>query len=104
VEQILHLKFVSKESQGVYGKEGNPSLDPIVFFKLELIAQLEGITYDRQLLRRINDSLSLRYFLKYNLDEPLPRHSTISRTRKRMPAGIYRKVFDYILKKCLKQA
>jgi transposase len=98
---IINLDFVYPLCKDLYGTEGNPSLDPVVFFKLELVALFEGIHYDRQLMRRVKDSISLRFFLKYNLSDSLPWHSTISRTRRRIPVRIYKEVFRYILKCCV---
>ena len=43
----------------------------------------EGIRSERQLLRLAADWLSLRWFLGYTLDEPLPDHSSLTRIRAR---------------------
>ena len=45
------------------------------------MAYLNNINSDRALLRYCADSLSIRLFLGYDLQEELPWHSTISRTR-----------------------
>jgi transposase len=101
VEEILDLRFVYKMSKEKYGKTGNPSLDPVVFFKIMLYGYLEGITSDRKLVRRISDSLSARLFIGYDIDEELPWHSTISRTRQHLGESIFEEVFNYILKLCV---
>lgn len=59
---------------------GRPT-DPVVFLKIFLIAYLENITYDTDLAERIQDSLALRAFLGYGLEEHPPDHSSISRNR-----------------------
>jgi transposase len=43
--------------------EGRPSIDPVVFFKLQLIMYFEGIRSERQLMRHASDRLSIRWFL-----------------------------------------
>ncbi len=101
VEAILDLGFTRQLCKNLYGKTGNKSIDPVVFFKIELYGYLEGITSDRALARRIRDSLSLRLFLYYDLDEETPCHSTISRTRRLIPQEVYEKVFDYMLSLCI---
>jgi transposase len=65
----------------MFGKEGQKSIDPIVFFKICLVGYLNDIISDRKLIDFCSDSLGVRLFLGYDLDESLPWHSTISRTR-----------------------
>src|SRR5258708_38186526 len=74
-------------------KLGRPSLAPGVYFRLLLIGFFEGIGSERGIGWRVADSLSLRRFLNYGLDEATPDHVTISRTRRVLdgtthPAGI----------------
>ena len=52
LSDLIDWDFIYPLCKDLYGTEGNPSLDPVVFFKLELAALLEGIQYDRQLMRR----------------------------------------------------
>lgn len=101
LDKVLDLSFLRTECRDLYGSTGNPSIDPVVFFKILIVGYLENIIYDRQLARRIKDSLSIRLFLRYDIDEDTPWHSTISRTRARMPMEIYDKVFDYMLRACV---
>jgi len=101
LESILDLRFLYKEVASLYGKTGKPSIDPVVFIKLLLYGYFEGIISDRQLVRRASDSLSARYYLGYDLDEELPWHSTISRTRKLFGEEIFEKVFAVVLDQCI---
>ncbi|MDR0305487.1 MAG: transposase [Chitinispirillales bacterium] len=64
-----------------YGSEGHASVDPVVFFKICMVGYLNNIKSGRALIRFRSDSLSIRLFLGHDLDEALPYHSTISRTR-----------------------
>lgn len=64
---------------------GRPT-DPVVFLKIFLVAYLENITYDTDLAERIHDSLSIRAFLGYGLEELPPDHSSISRNRAKIGA------------------
>jgi len=81
LESILDLRYVYQECKNLYGRTGNPSIDPVVFFKINLVGFFENITSDRELVRTASDRLSVRYYLGYDIDEKLPWHSTISRTR-----------------------
>lgn len=59
---------------------GRPT-DPIVYYKIFLIAYFENLTYDTDLAERIDDSRAIRRFLHYTLTEATPDHSTISEVR-----------------------
>jgi len=63
-------------------KIGRPSLAPGKYFRLLLIGYFEGIDSERGIAWRCSDSLSLRSFVGYRLDELSTEHSTISRTRR----------------------
>jgi transposase len=43
LEQTLDLSFVRKFVHETYAHRGRPSIDPIVFFKLQLVMFFEGI-------------------------------------------------------------
>ncbi|MEM7035413.1 MAG: IS1182 family transposase [Bacteroidota bacterium] len=85
----------------IYGNCGQKSIDPEVFFKLQLVGYLENLTSDRKLIELSTQHLGIRYFLNYDLNEPLPYHSTISRTRHLYPEAIFRRVFEQILVQCV---
>ena len=60
---------------------GRPSLAPGIYFRLLLIGYFEGLDSERGIAWRAADSLAIRRFLRVGLDEAVPDHSTISRTR-----------------------
>jgi transposase len=100
LEKILDLRFVYQECKNLYGRTGNPSIDPVVFFKISLYGFFEKITSDRELVKKASDRLSIRYYLGYDIDEQLPWHSTISRTRTIIKEETFELVFNKILEKC----
>jgi hypothetical protein len=77
LEATLDLAFVREMAHPLYAKGGRPSVDPVVFFKLQLVMFFEGIRSERQLMKVAMDRLSLRWFLGYDLHEPLPDHSNL---------------------------
>ena len=76
-------------------------MDPVVFFKLQLVMFLEDLRSERLLMRVVSDRLSLRWYLGYDLFEPLPHHSSLTRIRDRLGLGIFRRFFERIVKECL---
>ncbi len=79
-------------------KIGRPSLAPGKYFRLLLIGYFEGIDSERGIAWRCSDSLSLRAFVGYRLDELSTEHSTISRTRRLIDYETHQEVFQWVLK------
>jgi transposase len=101
VDRVLDLCFVRDLVQDCYtAGMGRPSVDPRVFFKLQLVMFFEGIRSERQLLRLAADRLSVRWYLGYNLDEPLPDHSSLTRIRARYGLAVFRRFFEAIVEQC----
>ncbi|MDB5236661.1 MAG: hypothetical protein JWR44_3654, partial [Hymenobacter sp.] len=42
--------FLYDETRALYSRTGQPSLDPVVFFKLVLVGRLENLVSDRRLV------------------------------------------------------
>src|SRR5882724_120662 len=77
---------------------GRPSMAPGVYFRSLLIGYFEGLDSERGIAWRTADSLSLRKFLGYALDEATPDHSTISRTRRLYGLETHKAIFRWVLK------
>jgi transposase len=77
---------------------GRPSLAPGVYFRLMLLGFFEGIGSERGIAWRVADSLSLREFLGFGLDECTPDHVTISRTRRLLNEAVHQAVFGWVLR------
>jgi hypothetical protein len=92
LDKELHLGCLYKATRHYYGDEGQESIDPVVFFKICLVGYLNNITSDRRLIEYCSDSL----YLKYDIDEQLPRHSTISRTRQLYGEEVFRSLFKEV--------
>ena len=93
-------KFCEQECKRYYADGvGRPSLVPGVYFRLLLIGFFEGIDSERGIAWRVADSLSLRQFLGYGIDENTPDHVTISRTRRLLDASTHKKIFDWVLER-----
>jgi transposase len=79
------------------GPYGRPSIAPGVYFRMLLIGYFEGLDSERGIAWRAADSLSLRRFLGYALDEATPDHS-VSRTRRLVRVETHKAVFGWVLK------
>jgi len=95
VEAKLDLSFVRDLVKDTYSAFGRPSIDPVVFFKLQLVMFFEGLRSERQLVQVAADRLSVRWYLGYDLHEPLPDHSSMTRIRDRYGLAIFRRFLGY---------
>ena len=100
LERTLDLSFVRTFVRDSYAHGGRPSIDPVVFFKLQLVMFFDGIRSERQLMQMAADRLSVRWYLGYDLGEPLPDHSSLTRIRTRYGVEIFRRFFDIIVEQC----
>lgn len=79
------------------GEVGRPGLAPGIYFRLLMVGYFEGIDSERGIAWRSGDSLSIRSFCRIALDESVPDHSTISRTRRLMDVETHQAVFQWVL-------
>jgi transposase len=100
LEATLDLSFVCELVGDCYAPVGRPSIDPVVFFKLQLILFFEGLRSERKLLETASLHLAHRWYLGYPLDEPLPDHSTLSRTRARLGRPVFQRFFERVVELC----
>lgn len=101
LERVLDLSVVRDLVQECYTAVlGRPSIDPVVFFKLQLVMFFEDIRSERLLMRLVADRLSVRWYLGYNLDEPLPDHSSLTRIRTRYGLEVFRRFFEAVVEQC----
>src|SRR5216117_3344294 len=100
LEKVLDLSLVREFVQEKYAQGGRPSIDPVVFFKLQLVMFFEGIRSERLLMRQVADRLSVRWYLGYDLGEALPDHSSLTRIRARYGVEVFRRFFETVVDQC----
>ena len=96
----LDLSFVRAWVQDRYADRGRPSIDPVVFFKLQLIRFFEGLRSERTLMESVALNLAQRWYVRYGLDERLPDHSSLSRIRERLGLAIFQRFFAHVVELC----
>jgi transposase len=100
MEAKLDLSFVRDWTREVYAERGRPSIDPVVFFKLQLVMFFEGIRSERKLIETARLNLAHRWYLGYALDEDLPDHSSLTRIRQRLGIDIFQRFFEQVVDLC----
>lgn len=101
LKEELDLNFLRNATASYYGTEGQKSIDPVVFFKLILTGYLENLNSDRKIIEHARMRLDILYFIGYDIDEELPWHSTLSRTRQLYGEEIFLQLFREVLKLCI---
>src|SRR4028119_1593051 len=83
---------------GFDGQTGQPSVDPVVLFKMALLGYLYGLPSERRLVEEIRVNLAYRWFVGYDLDEAIPDHSVLSKARRRSGPTIYEAFFTDVVR------
>lgn len=100
IDALLDLSFLYEKVKGLYGYNGNESVDPVVIFKMWLIGYLFNIPSERKLVGELRLNLGYRWFLGYDYDDFIPTHSVLSKARRRFGPKIFREVFEYMVLRC----
>lgn len=98
---ILDLSFLDDKTRSFYCRaNGRPPIDPKMFFRMQILGYLYGITSDRKLCDEIQVNLAYRWFLGISLSDRVPDHSSLSKIRDRLGVQTFHEVFDEILNQC----
>jgi transposase len=103
LEEILDMNFIRGLCRKYYSHTGQPSVDPVVLFKMMLIGYLFGITSERKLAEDCTVNLAFRWYLGYDLDEATPNHSVISKARVRFGKKVFAEFFQEVLRICVEK-
>lgn len=103
IEKVMDYDWLYERLEPYYCHDnGRPGTDPVVLIKMVLIQHLYGIPSLRQTYRRIQDTLSYRWFLGYSLLDEIPHFATVSYTFcRRFPEELSSEIFEHILNKAL---
>ena len=78
VAKAVDFGVVRRLTARFYSHTGQPSVDPVVLFKMALLGYLYGLPSERRLVEEIRLHLAYRWFVGYDLDEAIPDHSVLS--------------------------
>jgi transposase len=101
LNELLDLSFLYTETKKYYGSEGQKSIDPVVFFKLILVGYFENLNSDRKIIAHASMRMDILFFIGYDIDDELPWHSTLSRTRGLYGEHVFKALFRKVLSMCV---
>jgi len=100
IATLIDLSFIYPLAKPYYSYTGQPSVDPVVIFKILLVGYLYGITSERRLMNEIQVNLAYRWFTGYDLDETIPDHSVLTKARSRFGMDVFEKFFTHSIELC----
>lgn len=100
INELVDFEFVYEKARPYFADCGRPSIDPVVMIKLMLTGYLLDIESDRRLVDEAADRLSVREFLGYLTDEPMPAHSSFTNWRNRFGPDFFRDILHEIVRQC----
>ena len=104
VDKVMDFSFVRELVKDLYSRDkGRPSIDPVVAVKIWLIGYFYGIISERRLIEDIKVNIAYRWFIRYNLEEEIPDHSSLTKIRDRFGLEKFQAIFDEVLKQCRKK-
>lgn len=101
LKETLDLNFLYQETKNYYGTEGQQSIDPVVFFKLILVGYFENLNSDRNIIAHASMRMDILFFIDHDIDDELPWHSTLSRTRGLYGEAVFKLLFKKVLSMCV---
>ena len=98
LKEVLDLRFFWNDTREFCSHEGKPSIDPVVLLKLYLLGYCFAIPSERRLFREVQVNLAYRWYLGYDLDEPIPDHSIMTKSRYQFPSEVFERLFKQIVR------
>jgi transposase len=102
IAKAVDFSFVRPLCRPFYSHTGQPSVDPVVIFKMLLVGYLYGITSERRLAQEVSLHLAYRWFLGYDFDVLTPDHSVLSKARARLGDEVFEEFFRQSIELCRK--
>ena len=100
IAAAVDFSFIRPLCRRYYSSTGQPSIDPVVLFKMLLVGYLYGITSERRLAQEVELHLAYRWFVGYDLDEAVPDHSVLSKARARLGPEVFEEFFRRSIALC----
>jgi transposase len=98
IDARIDFDFIYELTQGLYcADNGRNSIDPVLFFRMQLISYLYGMKSDRELCREVHLNLAYRWFCRLGLHDAVPEHSSMTRIRDRFGQATFTRIFERLI-------
>ena len=88
-----------------YSHTGRPSIDPELMIRMLVIGYCYGIRSERRLCEEVQLNLAYRWFCRLSIEDKVPDHSTLSKTRhgRFRDSEALRFVFEQVVERCISE-
>jgi transposase len=100
IAEAVDFSFVRPLCRPFYSHTGQPSVDPVVIFKMLMLGYLYGVTSERRLAEDVRLHMGYRWFLGYDIDASTPDHSVLSKARARFGSSVFEEFFRQSIELC----
>ncbi len=98
LDKVVDFDFIYDLTKRLYcADNGRVSIDPVLFFRMQLISYLYGMKSDRELCREVHLNLAYRWFCRLSLHDPVPDHSSMTRIRDRFGEATFTEIFERLI-------
>lgn len=101
IDAVIDFEYIYDLVSDLYSNTGKPSIDPVVLIKICFIQYIFGIRSMRKTIEEIETNMAYRWFLGYDMTEPIPHFSTFGKNYARRFEGT--KIFEIIFNRVLMQ-
>jgi transposase len=103
IDAVLDLSGLREHLAPHYSHLGRPSIDPELMIRMLIVGYCYGIRSERQLCEEVALNLAYRWFCRLSIEDPVPHHSTFSRTRhgRFRESDALRYVFEQVVERCM---
>jgi transposase len=98
IDKEIDFSFIYDLTKGLYCHDnGRPSIDPVLFFRMQIVGYLFDIQSDRQLCEEIHLNIAYRWFCQLNLEDKVPDHSSLTKIRDRFGVETFQNIFETLI-------
>ena len=101
IREVVDFDFVRAEVAPLYGYNGNESVPPETILKMMFLLFFDDVSSERELMRIIPERLDYLWFLGYELDDPVPHPSVLSKARRRWGPEAFERFFVRTVGQCV---
>ena len=104
IDAKVDFEFVREMTAHLYCQDnGRPSVDPVLFVRICLLTYLYNIPSDRQVCEEIQYNLAYRWFCRLSIEDSVPDHSRLTRSRDRLGEQTFKNIFDHLVRLCIEK-
>lgn len=105
IDRFLDFDELRNHLKSFYSHTGRPSIDPELMLRMLIIGYCYGIRSERRLCEEVQLNLAYRWFCRLSIEDKVPDHSTLSKTRhgRFRDSEALRFVFEQVVERCISE-